>query len=166
MFGIKQQDTILIGIALVLAFAAPAIPTGILWLLDTLVMRILLVIALIYAAYLSPLVGIAALIAICMLYMERNRNKVVQARHKFEQLQEANDPAEMTVAEESLAQDTVPVREFREAQAGQSIYLPGAQVGNNEFQELDPEYSLNDKRALPTIPIGNKSAPLFKDYLA
>lgn len=161
----KRQDTILIGIALILAFAAPAIPTGILWLLDTLVVRILLVIGLIYAAHLSPLIGLAALIAICMLYMERNRNKVVQARLKFEKLQEAKDPAEMTVAEESEPQDTVPVREFREAEEGKAIYLPGAQVGNNEFQELDPDYSLNEKRALPTIPIGNKSAPLFKDFL-
>jgi hypothetical protein len=100
-----------------------------------------------------------------MLYMERNRSKVAEARDKFNRLQQASDPKQMTVEQESKPQDTVPVREFREAEDRESLYLPSRQTGNNEFQELDPEYSLNDKRALPTIPIGNKSAPLFKDYM-
>ena len=166
MFGVKQTDLILIGVLLAVAFAAPAVPAPILGLLDTLVLRIVLVLGLIVASHNSPLVGIAALIAICMLYMERNHSKVVEARTKFNRLQQASDPAQMTVEEESKPQDTVPVREFREADDRESIYLPGRQTGDNEFQELAPEYSLNDKRALPTIPIGNKSAPLFKDYLA
>ena len=166
MFGIKQTDLILIGVLLVIAFAAPVLPAPVLGLLDTLVLRIVIVIGLIVAVHHSPLVGIAALIAICMLYMERNHSKVVDARTKFNQLQQASDPVQMTVEQESKPQDTVPVREFREADDRESIYLPGRQTGSNEFQELAPEYSLNDKRALPTIPIGNKSAPLFKDYLA
>ena len=162
----KQTDLLLVSGLLGIAFAAPALPVAVLLLLDTLIVRILLVIGLIVASHSSPLVGLAALIAICMLYMERNRSKVLDARIKFAQLKEAKDAAQMTVEEEAKPQETVPVREFREADDRESIYLPGAQTGKNDFQELAPDYSLNDKRALPTIPIGNKSAPLFKDYLA
>ena len=165
MFGMKQTDLLLIGGLLSVAFAAPSLPVPVLGLLDTILVRILLILGLIVAVHHSPIVGIAVLIAICMLYMERNRSKVAEARDKFNRLQQASDPKQMTVEQESKPQDTVPVREFREAEDRESLYLPSRQTGNNEFQELDPEYSLNDKRALPTIPIGNKSAPLFKDYM-
>lgn len=165
MFGVKQTDLLLIGALLAVGFAAPVLPSPVLMLLDTLVLRIVLVLGLIVASHYSPVVGIAALIAICLLYMERNRSKVIDARTKFAKMQEAKDPAQMTVEQESKPQETVPVREFREADSRQAIYLPGPQVGKNDFEELEPEYSLNDKRALPTIPIGNKSAPLFKEYL-
>ena len=162
---VKSKDAALIGGLLVVAFAAPVIPAQALMLLDTLVVRILLVVGLIAATNQSPVVGIAALITIAMLYMERNRSKVIQARFKFEKLKEAKDPKEMTVEEEGVSQKTVPVIDFEEADGRKAIYLPGADTGKDDFQELAPAYSLNDKRALPTIPIGNKSAPLFRNYL-
>jgi len=165
MIGVKQTDLLLMAALLAVGFAAPVLPSPVLLLLDTLVLRIMLVIGLIVASHHSAIVGVAALIAICLLYMERNRSKVVDARTKFAKMQEAKDPAYMTVEEESKPQETVPVQEFLEADDRTAIYLPGAQVGKNDFQELAPEYSLNDKRALPTVPIGNKSAPLFRDYL-
>jgi hypothetical protein len=105
------------------------------------------------------------LMAVAMLYMERNRAKVSAARTKFNEIQEASDPAEMTVEQEGESQETVPVREFRQARPSESIYLPGPKVGDDDFDAVLGAPDLNHKKVLPTVPLGEKSAYLFKDYL-
>jgi hypothetical protein len=151
---------------LIITFAAPVIPGPVLQLLDNVIVNIVLVLGLLFAITVSPLLGIMAFMAIAMLYMERNRIKVAAARTKFNEIQEASDPAEMTVEQEGIPQDTVTVREFATAKPSESIYLPGPKVGDDDFDAVAGAPDLNQKRVLPTVPLGEKSAPLFKNYLA
>jgi len=150
---------------LVVTFAAPAIPGGVLQLLDNVVVNIVLVLGLLFAITVSPLIGIMALMAIAMLYMERNRTKVARARTKFNEIQEASDPAQMTVEQEGESQETVDVREFAKAKPSESIYLPGPKVGDDDFEAVLGAPDLNHKTPLPTVPLGEKSAPVYKDYV-
>jgi hypothetical protein len=161
----KKEVYSLIGL-LVVTFAAPVLPRPILQLLDNIIVNIVLILGVLFAITQGPVVGIMGLMAVAMLYMERNRTKVSAARTKFNEIQEASDPAEMTVEQEGESQETVPVREFRKARESESIYLPGPKVGDDDFDAVLGAPDLNHKTPLPTVPLGEKSAYLFKDYLA
>ena len=161
----KKEAYSLIALVIV-AFAAPVIPPMALKLLDNIVVNIAIVLGLLFAITHGPLIGVAALMAIALLYMERNRIKVSDARTKFNEIQEASDPAESTVEEEGKPQETVAVREFRQPRASESIYLPGPRVGNDEFEAVLGAPELNEKKALTPVPNGEKSAPYYRNYLA
>ena len=161
----KKEVYSLIGL-LVVTFAAPVLPGPILQLLDNIIVNIVLVLGVLFAITQGPLIGIMGLMAVAMLYMERNRVKVSAARTRFTEIQEASDPAEMTVEQEGESQETVPVREFRKARESESIYLPGPKVGDDDFDAVLGAPDLNHKTPLPTVPLGEKSAYLFKNYLA
>lgn len=150
---------------LVITFAAPAIPGSMLQLLDNVFVSLVLVLGLLFAITVSPLLGIMALMAIAMLYMERNRIKVAKARTKFNEIQEASDPAQMTVAQEGQPQDTVTVREFARARASEAIYLPGPKVGDDDFEAVLGAPELNHKKVLTPVPNGAASAPDYRNYL-
>ena len=161
----KKEVYTLIGL-LIVTFAAPVLPGAILKLLDNIIVNIVLILGVLFAITQGPLLGIMALMATAMLYMERNRIKINAARTKFNEIQEASDPAEMTVEQEGESQETVPVREFRKARESESIYLPGPKVGDDDFDAVLGAPDLNHKTPLPTVPLGEKSAYLFKNYLA
>lgn len=55
------------------------LPTGLLLLLDNVVVRIGIVLALLYLITLGPTAGIFGLIAIAIMYLERNKRKVIVA---------------------------------------------------------------------------------------
>jgi hypothetical protein len=160
----KKELYSLIGL-LIVAFGAPALPKPVLLLLDNVVVNIVLVLGILFAITHGPVLGIMALMAVAMLYMERNRTKVAAARTKFNEIQEASDPAQMTVEQEGIPQDTVDVREFAKARPSESIYLPGPKVGDDDFDAVLGAPDLNQKHVQPTVPLGEKSAPLFKNYL-
>ena len=148
-----------------MSFAAPALPRPILQLLDNIIVNIVLILGVLFAVTQGPLLGIMALMVVAMLYMERNRAKINAARTKFNEIQEASDPAQMTVEQEGESQQTVAVREFRRARESESIYLPGPKVGDDDFDAVLGAPDLNHKTPLPTVPLGEKSAYLFKNYL-
>lgn len=161
-----NRDYLIAGGIAAIGFASPVIPTMLLLLLDNIVVRVLVVAALLYSITQGPLIGLATLVTIGLLFIERNRHKVVRARNKFERIMEASDNPQMTVEQEGVPQNTVKVREFDEADGRDAIFLPGKNTGNDEFNRVPWSEELNDKRALKTVPIGNKSAYLFKDFMA
>jgi len=162
----SNRDYLIAGGIAAIGFASPVIPTMALLLLDNIVVRVLVVVALLYAVSEGPLIGLATLVTIGLLFIERNRHKVLNAKFKFEQIMEASDSPQMTVEQEGVPQNTVKVREFDEADGREAIFLPGKNTGNDEFNRVPWSEELNDKRALKTVPIGNKSAYLFKDFMA
>jgi hypothetical protein len=162
----SNRDYLIAGGIAAIGFASPVIPTMALLLLDNIVVRVLVVAVLLYSITQGPLIGLATLVAIGLLFIERNRHKVSLARNKFEQIMEASNSPQMTVEQEGVPQNTVKVREFDEADGREAIFLPGKNTGNDEFNRVPWSEELNDKRALKTVPIGNKSAYLFKDFLA
>ena len=161
-----NRDYLIAGGIAAIGFASPVIPTMALLILDNIVVRLLVVAALLYSITQGPLIGLATLVTIGLLFIERNRHKVSQARNKFERIMEATDSPQMTVQQEGVPQNTVKVREFDEADGRDAIFLPGKNTGNDEFNRVPWSEELNDKRALKTVPIGNKSAYLFKDFMA
>lgn len=161
-----NRDYLIAGGIAAIGFASPVIPTMALLLLDNIVVRVLVVFALLYAVSEGPLIGLATLVTVGLLFIERNRHKVALARNKFERIMEASDSPQMTVEQEGVPQNTVKVREFDEADGREAIFLPGKNTGNDEFNRVPWAEELNDKRVLKTVPIGNKSAPLFKDFMA
>ena len=161
-----NKDYLIAGGIAAIGFASPVIPARVLLLVDNIVVRILVVIALLYSITQGPLIGLATLVTIGLLFIERNRHKVFLAKTKFERIMEASDSPQMTVEQEGVPQNTVKVREFDEADGREAIFLPGKNTGNDEFKRVPWSEELNDKRVLQTVPIGNKSAYLFKDFMA
>lgn len=160
-----NRDYLIAGGIAAIGFASPVIPTMALLLLDNIVVRVLVVAALLYSITQGPLIGLATLVTVGLLFIERNRHKVFLARNKFERIMEASDSPQMTVEQEGVPQNTVKVREFDEADGREAIFLPGKNTGNDEFHRVPWSEELNDKRVLKTVPIGNKSAYLFKNLL-
>ena len=161
-----NRDYLIAGGIAAIGFASPVIPVMVLLLLDNIVVRLLVITALLYSITQGPLIGLATLVTIGLLFIERNRHKVLNAKFKFEKIMEASDSPQMTVEQEGVPQNTVKVREFDEADGREAIFLPGKNTGNDEFNRVPWSEELNDKRALKTVPIGNKSAYLFKDFMA
>ena len=161
-----NKDYLIAGGIAAIGFASPVIPAMVLLLLDNIVVRLLVIVALLYSITQGPLIGLATLVTIGLLFIERNRHKVLNAKFKFEKIMEASDSPQMTVEQEGVPQNTVKVREFDEADGREAIFLPGKNTGNDEFNRVPWSEELNDKRALKTVPIGNKSAYLFKDFMA
>jgi hypothetical protein len=162
---INSNEYVPVGVLVIAAFATPIVPWTILKLLDYMLVNVFVVVALLMAISYGPATGIMALILAAMLYMERNRQKVVYARMKFTKIMEAKKDNQATVEEEGKPQETVPVVEFDEPEDDNMIYLPGKGTGSDKFQRVPFSENLNDKEPLPTVPIGAKSAPIFKDYL-
>jgi hypothetical protein len=160
-----NKDYLIAGGIAAIGFASPVIPAMVLLLLDNIVVRLLVVTALLYSITQGPLIGLATLVTIGLLFIERNRHKVLNAKFKFEKIMEASDSPQMTVEQEGVPQNTVKVREFDEADGREAIFLPGKNTGNDEFHRVPWSEELNDNRVLQTVPIGNKSAPLFKNLL-
>jgi hypothetical protein len=162
---INSNEYVPVGALILVAFATPIVPWTILKLLDYMIVNVVVVVALLMAISHGPATGIMALILAAMLYMERNRQKVAYARMKFTKIMEAKKDNQATVEEEAKPQETVPVVEFDQPEDDDMIYLPGKNTGSNKFHRVPFSENLNDKEPLPTVPIGAKSAPIFKDYL-
>ena len=132
------------------------LPTTVLSLLDNFVARILLVLALLYLISLGPTAGILGLMAIAVLYLERNRRKVKVAAKKIDEM-DWNRPTQATVEEASEPQKTVPVNEFDEPQDEEFDFFPHETCESDNFEPVAP--TINEKAVLSTIYPLNKSGP-------
>jgi len=161
--SMRQSDIVLFGSLALVVLLSPITPTALLLALDNLFVKAALVTLFLWATTHGALSGILALLAIGSLYLERNRRKVQLARKVFAELPQASDPPQATVEEEAQPQDTVPVVAFDEPSGDLATYLPKQGMGSNAFAPIAP--SLNEKDPLPTVPLGNKSAGLFKEFI-
>ena len=162
-----NKNEYVIGTALVLvAVLTPLSPWALLSLLDNLLVRAVLLVGLVAAVYHGYATGLLALMVIGLLYMERNRRKVDQARKRFDNLTaEDVKRSQATVEEEGTPQDNVPVVEFDTPQDVEFGYLPPKKMGSDAFERVPFSEDLDDKGPLPTVPIGAISAPLFNKFV-
>ena len=141
-----------------LVLLAPFLPSGLLILLDNLIVRLGMIAALLYCIHIGPTVGIFGLIAIASLYLERNRRKVGLALEKLDAMEVPHAP-QATVKEASTPQKTVPVRQFDIPAPTESVYVPednGSDQDSN-FEAIAP--SINQKAVLSTIyPLSSTSS--------
>ena len=141
-----------------LVLLAPFLPSGLLILLDNLIVRVGMIAALLYCIHIGPTVGIFGLIAISALYLERNRRKVGLALEKLDAMEVPHAP-QATVKEASTPQKTVPVRQFDIPSPTEYVYVPednGSHQDDN-FEAIAP--SINQKAVLSTIyPLSSSSS--------
>ena len=132
------------------------LPTGLLLLLDNFVVRIGVVLALLYLITLGPTAGIFGLIAIAIMYLERNKRKVVVAAKKLDDM-DWDRPKQATVEEASKPQTTVPVNEFDKPNEEESDFFPDETCDSGNFEPVAP--TINEKAVLASIYPLNKSGP-------
>jgi len=132
------------------------LPTGLLLLLDNVIVRIGVVLALLYLITLGPTAGIFGLMAIAVIYLERNKRKVVVAAKKIDEM-DWDRPKQATVEEASKPQTTVPVNEFDKPNEEESDFFPDETCDSGNFEPVAP--TINEKAVLATIYPLNKTGP-------
>jgi hypothetical protein len=130
------------------------LPTPLLLLLDNIIIRILIVVLLLYLISIGPTAGIFGLMAIAVLYLERNRRKVIIAAKKID-LMDYDLPKQATVEEASKPQQTVPVKPFDKPLEEETDFLPSEGCDSGIFEPVAE--TINEKAVLSTI------YPLFKN---
>jgi hypothetical protein len=132
------------------------LPTGLLLLLDNVIVRIGVVLALLYLITLGPTAGIFGLMAIAVIYLERNKRKVVVAAKKIDEM-DWDRPKQATVEEASKPQTTVPVNEFDKPNPEESDFFPDETCDSGNFEPVAP--TINEKAVLATSYPLNKTGP-------
>jgi hypothetical protein len=132
------------------------LPTDLLLLLDNIIIRIFIVLVLLYLISIGPTAGILALMTVAVMYLERNRRKVVVAAKKID-LMDFNRPEQATVEEASKPQTTVPVNEFDKPDENEFDYMPHEICKSDTFEPVAP--TINEKAVLSTIYPLNKRGP-------
>lgn len=164
--GLRVNEIAWGGAAIAVAVGAPYIPSNVLAVLDLFIIRVLVVLALLWAVTQGPVAGVAGLVIVGVLYLERNSRKVAMATQRFVKMTEEMEPREenATVEQEGVSQKTVFVREFDIPEDRTMYYMPAAScaANSNDFAPLPPGESLDTKRALPSIPVGAQSAGLYQ----
>jgi hypothetical protein len=138
----------------------PSLPNSVLFLFDSIIVRIGVVLFLLYMIGTDYMGGIIALLMIGSLFLERNRRKVLLARNSVDKMDPyASD--KMTVEEEGKSQKTVKVLPFYTPDLEVISYEPKRDMGSNDFHPIDE--TINHKIPLDTIPLGNKSADMYEN---
>lgn len=132
------------------------LPTGLLMVLDNVVMRIAIVALLLYLISIGPTAGIFGLLAVAIMFLERNRRKVAVAAKKID-LMDFNRPEQATVEEAAKPQTTVPVNDFDTPEDIETDFLPHETCDSGNFEPVAP--TINQKAVLSTIYPLNKSGP-------
>jgi hypothetical protein len=137
------------------------LPTFVLLSLDSIIIRIAIVLLLLYLISIGPTAGIFGLVAVGVLYLERNRRKIVVARKKLDAM-DVNQPAQMSVDEERIPQKSVPVLPFEIPRGDEMTYMPSDEMGSDHFEQVAP--SINSKEVLQSIYEGGEGAGSDKLY--
>lgn len=132
-----------------IVLVSPMLSTDLLLWLDHLLIRVALVVFLIYLVKMNPIMGIFGLLAVGVLFVERNRRKVDRALKKLEEM-DVHSPKEATVEEASRPQQTVPVRPFDSPDEDEFDFLPKEDSFTDlNFDPVAP--SINYKSTLASI---------------
>jgi hypothetical protein len=140
------------------------LPTRILLLLDNFLVRIIVVLTLLYLTSLGPTAGILGLMAIAIMYLERNKRKVEIAAKKLD-LMDWSRQENATIEEASAPQTTVPVNDFDKNTEDELSYIPENKTCDisdlTDFEPVGP--SINQKAVLSTIPTASSSNKLYEE---
>jgi hypothetical protein len=152
----RSELTYFIVLSLIIILT-PLLPTSLLLLLDSVIIRIGVVLLLLYLISMGPTAGIFGLMAVCVVYLERNRRKVSLAKQKLDKM-DFSKPNQATVEEASTPQKTVPVRSFDQPDNNETDFLPIEEPCDiTMFEPVAP--SINEKTVLSTVyPLGNNES--------
>jgi hypothetical protein len=128
----------------VLFFLIPYLPRGLLLLVDTIIVRIILLAILISSAYVSPLNAIATFIVIALLFIERNK---VKMQH-LQEIMSQSTPDSPAIQDIQTPETAPEQPEFQSASIESHPFMPQDDSGDNSFYPVAE--TLNQKQPLPT----------------
>lgn len=154
----RQAEIPVFFLQVLVIVVAPFLPTELLLLLDTLLVRVLTVVLLLYVTSLGAVVSVFGFAAIALLYMERNRRKVQGGLKKWEELEAISGKAVGTPVEEAhRAQTTVRVAPMEEPRGEETPYEP---MDRGDGGEEPMDVSVFD----PVAPSQNEKVVLASSY--
>ena len=156
-----MNEHICIASLVLLIAIIPFFPTALLLSLDSIVIRFAVIIGLLYAISQGPIIGLLTLFAVGLLYLERNRRKVLVAQKKIDKMDTAMASGPMSTVEEGVPQKTVPVVPFEEP-SGVDVYYVPTKENEPEFFETVGK-SINEKTVQTVVPNGEKAADIFEE---
>jgi hypothetical protein len=143
------------------------IPPSILLLCDNIFIRIIMVLFLLYLSNVGPTVAIFGLVAIAIIYLERNRYKVIETAKSIDIMDTTSRPA--TIKEASIPQTTISVTPFDKPDSKDTDFIP-EDINNDGSEDNTAPYSessINTKTVLSSIyprTTGSSSvSELFED---
>jgi hypothetical protein len=139
-----KKESMMLSIHFVLFFLIPYLPRGLLLLVDTIIVRILLLAILISSAYVSPLNAIATFIVIALLFIERNKVKMQQ----LQEIMSQSTPDSPAIQEIQTPETAPEQPEFQSASIESHPFMPQDDSGDNSFYPVAE--TLNQKQPLPT----------------
>ena len=147
----------IIGCAAIL-LVTPFIPSPFLLLLDNIFVRIAAVCLLLYSVRLGAMVTIFVFIALCALFLERNRRKVGEALKKLDAM-EVPKYADVDEAYQKTMPVNVPA--FSAPVEVESDFIPHETCSTGEFEPVD--MTINQKAVLSTIyPLQESTDELYE----
>ncbi len=137
------------------------IPDSLIFLTDNVIIRIISIIFIVYITKMNYIYGIFAFIAVLAIYIERNKRKWIDVKHRVSS-SSINEPEipQMSVEEASIPQQTVNVLPFADADDALVQFLPYGETGENNFNAVAP--TINNKIVLPTIELGEKGLDFYE----
>lgn len=153
--AIQRTEMFIIGLLFIVSVITPLLSTSLLITLDMLVVRVSIIVLLMWLTSYGPLVSFLALMAVGLLYIERNRRKMihVQEMGPIYSTNQKSRPA--TIKEAPTSQKTVPVQPFQspdeEDDDVYSWYVPIEEdTSTTVFEPVAP--SINQKQVLDSVP--------------
>lgn len=166
----SQYESLFIIILSIIIVAIPLLHSKLLMWLDYLPIRIVIIGLLLISIQSGPVIGILSLLCIGVLFIERNRRKLIHIQ------QHANRPLytytsisrHATTKEESVPQKNVIVAPADVPEDDDddvcAWYVP-ADDNEGSFDPVENAVSLNEKHILDSIPGGEKAASVFNNIL-
>ena len=156
-----QTELIYFIVLTVIILFSQFLPTGILLYLDNFLVRIVVVFSLLYLIIKGPTAGILGLMAISIIYLERNKRKVEIAAKKLD-LMDWSRENHATIEDATTAQLTIPVNDFDKKTEENTYYIPENKTCDiSDFEPVGP--SINEKAVLSTIPPASSSNRLYEE---
>lgn len=141
--SLTKETSVFIGL-LVSLFLIPYIPGPILMLVDTMIVRALLLLGLVSLAYVSPMNAIVGFIVVALLFIERNKHKLKRLRRVMQQ-SDMSSPAIESIVTPPTAPYQPP---FEEPEKDYHSFFPQEDSGDNSFEPVAP--SQDEKQPLQT----------------
>jgi hypothetical protein len=156
----RQAEIPVFFLQVLVIVVTPFLPTELLLLLDTLPVRVLTVVLLLYVTSLGAVVSVFGFAAIALLYMERNRRKVQGGLKRWEELEAVSGKAVGAPVEEAhQAQTKVRVAPMRTPRGEETEYAP---MGNGEA--TGPEEPMDVSVFEPVAPTQNEKVVFASAY--
>jgi hypothetical protein len=154
---LSMERMYLIG-CMIAIMTAPFVPASILFLLDHIVIRILIVCLLVYVVRFGPTVSIFVVMALAGLFLERNRRKVGEALDKLDAMEV---PKFADIHEAYKKTMPVDVPAFDVPVPKEVDFMPHETCDTDAFEPVD--VSINQKAVLRSIyPLEGSAGELYE----